>query len=57
MTTNTANRLANLWDATKTASMTEAEKLLLERAIRLHPDDAELKKRASADDFPSRFRK
>jgi ferredoxin len=36
---------------------TEEEKLLLERALRLHPDDDELKKRAGADNFPSRFRK
>ena len=35
----------------------EDEKLLLERAIKLHPEDAELQKRASANDYPSRFRK
>lgn len=34
----------------------EDEKLLLERALRLHPDDAELKSRAGRDEFPSRFR-
>ena len=34
----------------------EEEGLLLERALRLHPDDAELKARASRNDFPSRFR-
>ena len=34
----------------------EDEKLLLDRALRLHPDDAELKARAGRDDFPSRFR-
>jgi hypothetical protein len=31
--------------------------LLLERAIRLHPDDQELKKRVASGSFPSRFRK
>jgi hypothetical protein len=31
--------------------------LLLERALRLHPDDEELKKRAAGGEFPSRFRK
>lgn len=36
---------------------TEAEALLLERAIKLHPDDSELKTKADANDFPSRFRK
>ena len=35
----------------------EDEKILIERALRLHPDDAELKKRAEANDYPSRFRK
>ena len=35
----------------------EDEKLLLDRAVRLHPDDGELQKRATANDFPSRFRK
>ena len=35
----------------------EDEKALLERALVLHPDDAELKKRAEANVFPSRFRK
>ena len=34
----------------------EEEKALLERALRLHPDDGELKARAEKDDFPSRFR-
>ena len=34
----------------------EPEKVLIERAISLHPDDAELKQRATANDFPSRFR-
>jgi ferredoxin len=34
----------------------EDEKLLLERALQLHPDDADLKARAAKDDFPSRFR-
>jgi ferredoxin len=35
----------------------ESEELLIARAIKLHPDDAELKKRAEANDYPSRFRK
>jgi len=35
----------------------EDESLLLTRAVKLHPDDAELQKRASANEFPSRFRK
>jgi len=35
----------------------EEEQLLLERAIRLHPDDDELKKRVAGGSFPSRFRK
>jgi len=35
----------------------ESEHDLIERALRLHPDDEELKKRAADNDFPSRFRK
>jgi ferredoxin len=35
----------------------EEEPMLLERALRLHPDDEDLKKRVSVDSFPSRFRK
>ena len=35
----------------------EEEKALLERALKLHPEDDELKKKASANDYPSRFRK
>ena len=35
----------------------ESEAVLLERALRLHPNDEELKRRAAANDFPSRFRK
>ena len=35
----------------------ESEELLIARAIKLHPDDAELKKKAAANDYPSRFRK
>jgi ferredoxin len=35
----------------------EDEAALLERALRLHADDLELKARADADSFPSRFRK
>jgi ferredoxin len=35
----------------------EEEQALLERAVKLHPDDEELKKRVAANSFPSRFRK
>lgn len=35
----------------------EQEDTLLARAIQLHPDDAQLKARAAANDYPSRFRK
>jgi ferredoxin len=35
----------------------EEEGGLLERALKLHPDDAELKAKAEKNDFPSRFRK
>jgi ferredoxin len=35
----------------------EAESLLLERALQLHPEDAQLKARAQKNEFPSRFRK
>ncbi len=34
----------------------EAEPALLERAIALHPEDDELKKKAAANAYPSRFR-
>jgi len=34
----------------------EKEGDLLQRAIALHPDDAELKGKADSGDFPSRFR-
>ena len=34
----------------------EEEPLLLLRALKLHPDDAELKSRAGKNEFPSRFR-
>jgi ferredoxin len=34
----------------------EEEPQLLQRALKLHPDDSELKSRAGKDDFPSRFR-
>lgn len=34
----------------------EAEGDLLARAVRLHPDDADLKARADGGQFPSRFR-
>ena len=35
---------------------TEAEGDLLQRAVRLHPDDGDLAGRASSGKFPSRFR-
>ena len=35
----------------------EAESALLDRARKLHPDDAQLKARAETNEFPSRFRK
>lgn len=35
----------------------ELEPDLLKRALALHPDDAELQRKAAANDFPSRFRK
>lgn len=35
----------------------EDEKALIGRALKLHGDDEELKKKAAANDFPSRFRK
>jgi ferredoxin len=35
----------------------ESEDLLIQRAIRLHPDDGELQKRSTANNYPSRFRK
>jgi len=35
----------------------EAETALLDRARKLHPDDAQLKARAETNEFPSRFRK
>ena len=35
----------------------EPEAQLLERSLRLHPDNEELRQRAAAGTFPSRFRK
>ena len=35
----------------------EDEKSLIDRALNLHPDDDELKKRAGDNNYPSRFRK
>ena len=35
----------------------ESEDVLIERAIKLHPDDATLKTRSAANNYPSRFRK
>ena len=34
----------------------EEEQLLIERALRLHPSDQALRKRVSANDYPSHFR-
>jgi ferredoxin len=38
-------------------NIVEVEADLLARALRLHPDDGELKSRATVNEFPSRFRK
>ncbi len=38
-------------------SHVEVEPDLIQRAIKLHPEDTELQKRAVANDYPSRFRK
>ena len=35
----------------------ETEPDLITRALKLHPEDEELKTRAAANDYPSRFRK
>jgi ferredoxin len=35
----------------------ESEDALIDRALRLHPEDGDLKSRASSGAFPSRFRK
>lgn len=35
----------------------ESEDSLMQRALRLHPDDGELKRAAQEQSFPSRFRK
>jgi ferredoxin len=35
---------------------TEAEADLIARAVRLHPDDAELGSRVASNEYPSRFR-
>ncbi len=35
----------------------ETESALLERALKLHPDDSQLKARAEKNEYPSRFRK
>ena len=35
----------------------EVEGDLLARAVRLHPDDGDLQKKAAANNYPSRFRK
>ena len=34
----------------------ETEPVLIARALSLHPDDAALRERSTANDFPSRFR-
>ena len=36
---------------------TPTEAVLIQRALKLHPDDGDLKKKAGANDYPSRFRK
>ena len=35
----------------------ESEAILIARAVKLHPDDVELKKRAESNNYPSLFRK
>ena len=35
----------------------EAEGVLIARALKLHPDDGDLKAKAAKNDYPSRFRK
>ena len=35
----------------------EAEDALIARAVKLHPDDVELKKRAESNNYPSLFRR
>jgi ferredoxin len=35
----------------------ETEPTLIARALKLHPEDGDLKKKAAANDYPSRFRK
>ncbi len=35
----------------------ETETILLERALKLHPEDSQLKARAESNEYPSRFRK
>jgi hypothetical protein len=34
----------------------EEEDALLQKALKLHPDDGELKERAESGEYPSRFR-
>lgn len=34
----------------------ESEQVLIDRAVRLQPDNEELRRKAEANDFPSRFR-
>ena len=36
---------------------TESEEALIARALRIHPNDAELKAKVQSNSFPSRFRK
>ncbi len=38
-------------------SHVETEDQLVQRAVKLHPDDGELQQRVTSADFPSRFRK
>ncbi|MGW1596814.1 YfhL family 4Fe-4S dicluster ferredoxin [Streptomyces sp. NPDC002343] len=35
----------------------ETEEVLINRTLRLHPDDAGLRRKAAANDYPSHFRK
>ncbi|MEV0375514.1 YfhL family 4Fe-4S dicluster ferredoxin [Streptomyces sp. NPDC050636] len=35
---------------------TESEETLINRTLKLHPDDEELRRKVEANDFPSRFR-
>ena len=45
------------WSVAARPGHVEGEADLLERALHLHPDDDELKRRAADNEYPSRFRK